>query len=441
MKTILVLGAGFVAGPLIRYFLDRPDAIITSADVDIAKAKALVGAHERGRALALDLKDADGLGKEIRQADIVVSLVPNTFHPIVARHCIALGKNMVTASYAGEAMKALDGDARRAGVVILNEAGLDPGIDHMEAMRIIHAVKSQGGTILGFTSYCGGLPAPEAKTNPFGYKFSWSPRGVLMAGKSPARFLKDGREVQIPAEDLFDHYEIRPIRGLGDFEGYPNRDSFSYIGLYGIPETRTMFRGTLRYPGWCATLKKIADLGLLDENETDLAGLTFRDFVARLIGKAGVPDLKAALGEKLRLQPDSEILDRLEWLGLLSGERLSLERGSALDVLEVLMLQKLQYAPGERDMIILQHEFLAADARGRKERITSTLIDYGKPGGDSSMARTVGLPAAIGTRLILEGKIRRRGICLPVHPEFYKPILDDLEAQGIVFKEERSAVA
>ena len=430
-----------MAGPLVRYFLGRPDTAVTVADMEIAKAKALVGAQGRGRAIALDLKDGDGLKKEIAGADIVVSLVPYTFHPTVARQCIALAKNMVTTSYAGEAMTALDSNARRAGIVILNEVGLDPGIDHMEAMRIIHGLKDRGGTILGFTSYCGGLPAPDAKTNPFGYKFSWSPRGVLLAGKNAARYLKDGREIRVPAEDLFDHYTMRTIRGLGDFEGYPNRDSFPYIELYGIPETRTMFRGTLRYPGWCETLKKIADLGLLDQTETDLRGMSHREFVARLIGRSGTPDLKAALVERLRLKPGSKVIDRLEWLGLLSGERLPFDRGSALDVLEALMLNKLQYGPGERDMIVLQHEFDAVDADGRREKIMSTLIDYGDPGGDSSMARTVGLPAAVGTRLILDGKIRRKGVCLPVHPEIYEPILEDLEAHGLSFKEERSAVA
>jgi len=440
MHKILVLGAGFVAGPLVRYFMDRPDAALTVADVEVGKAKALVGDDPRARAIGLDLKDSDGLVREIRAADIVVSLVPYTFHPTVARDCIALGKNMVTTSYAGEALTALDGDARRAGVVVLTEVGLDPGIDHMEAMRIIDGVKDRGGKVAGFTSYCGGLPAPEANTNPFGYKFSWSPRGVLLAGKNAARFLRDGREIQVPARDLFDHYEMRRVRELGDFEGYPNRDSLPYIGLYGIPETRTMFRGTLRYPGWCETLKRISDLELLDQEETDLAGLSVRDFVARRIGRPGVADLKAALGEKLQLPPASEVIGRLEWLGLLGDDHLPLERGSALDVLEALMLRKLSYAPGERDMIILQHEFVSVDARGHKEKITSTLIDYGTPGGDSSMARTVGLPAAVGTRLILEGKVRQKGICLPVHPEIYDPILNDLEAHGIVFKEEQSAV-
>lgn len=435
MSTVLVLGAGFVAGPLVRNFLDRPDTAVRVADVDWSKAQALVGSHPRGEALALNLQNEAALKNEIAGADLVVSLVPYGFHPLVARHCIALRKNMVTTSYAGEAMKGLDADARRAGVTILNEVGLDPGIDHMEAMRVIDQIKARGGHVLGFTSYCGGLPAPEANTNPWGYKFSWSPRGVLLAGKNAARYLKDGREVDIPGPDLFGHYEMVTIEGLGVFEGYANRDSVPYAALYGIPEARTMFRGTLRYPGWCATLKKIGDVGLLDQAERDLNGVTYAGLLKSLAGLAPSADLPAALADKLGLSAKSGILDRWGWLGLFGDEPIPMARGSALDVLEQLMLRKLRYAEGERDMIILRHAFRCAGADGREKTVTSTLIDYGIPGGDSSMARTVGLPAAAGARLLLEGKIDRKGVCLPVYPEIYGPILRELEGRGIVFKE------
>jgi saccharopine dehydrogenase (NADP+, L-glutamate forming)/spermidine synthase len=432
------LGAGFVAGPVVKYFLERPETDVTVADMELEKAKALVGSRANGQALVLNLRDQDGLNKVIAGADVVVSLVPYTFHPLVAETCIALRRNMVTTSYVGEAMRALDEKAREAGIVILNEVGLDPGIDHMEAMRIIHEVKNQGGKILGFTSYCGGLPAPEANNNPFGYKFSWSPRGVLLAGKNAAHYLKDGQDVQVSAESLFDHYTMIPVEGLGRFEGYPNRDALPYIGLYGIPETRTMFRGTLRYPGWCETLKKIADLGLLEQDEMDLRGKTHADLVRDLAGAPEAQDIKSELRRKLGLKPDSKVIDKLEWLGLLSENRISLEYGSPLDVLEMLMLKRLQYEEGERDMVVLQHEFVAVDDRGKKQKITSTLIDFGVPGGDSSMARTVGLPAAVGTRLVLEGRIRRTGVSVPVHPEVYGPILEELENHGIVFNVKKS---
>jgi saccharopine dehydrogenase (NADP+, L-glutamate forming) len=426
-----------VAGPLVRYFLGRPETTVVVADIEVGKARALVSGHPNGKALALNLGDENRLDGEIGAADVVVSLAPNTFHPIVARHCLARRKNLVTTSYVSDAMTALDEDAREAGLVFLNEVGLDPGIDHMEAMRVIDGIKAEGGRILGFTSWCGGLPAPEANTNPFGYKFSWSPRGVLLAGKSPAHYRKEGRDVLVPAEDLFEHISIVPVAGLGDFEGYPNRNSVPYAELYGITEAPTMFRGTLRYPGWCETMKKIGEIGLLDAAERNLQGMTYVRFVRSLLGMPADWNLKKTLRDKLKIRPDSKVVDRLEWLGLFAEEPISLERGSALDVLESLMLKRLRYAANERDMIILRHEFLTADRTGRPSKLVSTLIDYGVPGGDSSMARTVGYPAAVGTRLILEGRINRKGVLIPVYPEIYGPILDELDRLGVVFKEER----
>jgi saccharopine dehydrogenase (NADP+, L-glutamate forming) len=335
-------------------------------------------------------------------------------------------------------MRELDADARKAGVVLINEAGLDPGIDHMEAMRIIDEIHGAGAKVLGFTSYCGGIPAPEANTNPFGYKFSWSPRGVLLAGKSAARYLKDGKEVYIPGEDLFDSSAMVSIEGLGEFEAYPNRNSMPYIDLYGIPETRTMLRGTLRYPGWCETLKKIGEIGLLDASEKNLAGMTGLKFIRSLLGMPADWNIKKSVRDRFKIEP--RVLDRLEWLGIFGEEPLGLERGGAIDVLETLMLDKLRYARNERDMVILRHEFLAEGKDGKRERITSTLIDYGVPGGASSMARTVAFPAAAATRLVLEGKLGLTGVRIPVERELYVPILEELKAAGIVFTEERRSV-
>jgi saccharopine dehydrogenase (NADP+, L-glutamate forming) len=438
MEKILVLGAGFVAGPLVRYFLSREEAEVRVADLEPAKAKALVGDHPSGKALGLDLADEAPLSKQIAWADVVVSLVPYAFHPLVARLCVARGKSMVTTSYVSDEMRALDDAARQAGVVLVNEVGLDPGIDHMEAMRIIDGIKSAGGRVLEFTSHCGGLPAPEANTNPFGYKFSWSPRGVLLAGKNPARYLKDGKEVYVPGDELFDNCRPLSVNGLPDFEAYPNRSSLPYIELYGIPETRTMLRGTLRYPGWCETLKKIAEIGLLDATEKNLAGMTGIKFIRSILGMPVDWNVKKAVRERFKL--DSKVLDRLEWLGLFGEEPLGLDRGAAIDLLESLMLKKLRYEPGERDMIVLRHDFLAESREGRRERITSTLIDYGVPGGDSAMARTVAYPAASAARLILEGKLGLTGVRIPVERELYAPILEEIRGAGIVFVEERRSV-
>lgn len=437
MKEILVLGAGLVAGPLVRYLMDQPDFHVKVASRTLSKAEALVGDHPQGEAQQLNVKNEAALEELIRQSDLAISLLPYVYHPKVARLCVKHGKHMVTTSYVKDTMHALDGAAKKAGVILLNEIGVDPGIDHMTAMRVIHRVQRSGGEVTSFSSYCGGLPAPEANNNPLGYKFSWSPRGVLLASKNSARFLKDGRVINIPGGELFDHYWTVPVEVEGkviDFEGYPNRDSLPYIETYGITSARSMFRGTLRNVSWCATLKKIAELGLLDETERDdIAGLTFAQFMAKLINSRG--DLRQGLATYLQIDPDSRVMSNLEWLGLLSDDPLPPQKGVPIDILTARMLGKMQYAPGERDMLILQHEFIA-EYPNRKEKITSTMIDFGIPYGDTSMSRTVGLPAAIGTRLVLEGAINLTGVQTPVVPEIYEPVLGELEHLGIEFSEE-----
>jgi len=440
MKNVLVLGAGLVARPLVNYLLDRPEFAVVVADVEPVRAEKLVAGHPRGRAISLDIADRGALAAAVGRADLAVSMVPYTFHPLVAELAIEQGKHMVTASYAGPAMKAFDARAKEKGVVLLNELGLDPGIDHMEAMRIIHEVHESGGRVLAFTSWCGGLPAPESNTNPFGYKFSWSPRGVLLASKNSARFLKDGRIVSVPAADLFAAPEIIPIPGLGEFEGYPNRDSVSYRETYGIPEAQTVLRGTLRYAGWCETLRKMVELGLLDETAKDRSGATFLGLMRELSQAAPDGDVRAAVAAKLGLGRDCAILSRFDWLGLFEERPLPAAQSSAFDNLTALMVDKLAYGSGERDMIVLQHEFLVRTATGRNERIVTSLIDFGVPGGDSAMSRTVGLPAAIGARLVLEGRIRAAGVQVPVLPEIYEPILEELAALGVRFVEKRQVV-
>ena len=440
MKKILILGAGLVARPLVRYLLDQHDFEVEVASRTVSKAVKLIDNHPQGTASELNLKDEEGLKEKIAQADVVISMVPYSFHPKVAKYCIDYKKNMVTTSYVSEVMKNLDAEAKKAGVLILNEVGLDPGIDHMEAMRIIHEVEENEGEIQSFISYCGGLPAPEANTNPFGYKFSWSPIGVLLAGKNSAQYLKDGEQIFIPDKDLFSHYSLINIEGLGEFEGYSNRNSLPYIQLYGIPSSKTMLRGTLRNKGWCPTLKKIVDLGLLDEGEKDWSGFTYKDFLYKLMNAPAEKDIKKTLSNYLGIEENSDIISRFEWLDLLSDNPLPLTKGSALDILGAKMLEKLQYEEGERDMIILQHQFIASYPGDKKEKIISTLIDFGIPHGDTSMARTVGLPTAISTRLILEAKIQITGVHIPVIPEIYAPILQELKELGIIFKEKREDI-
>lgn len=433
MKKVLVLGAGFVTHPHVEYLLNVPDFHVTVASRTVSKAQALVADHANGAAVQLNVTDEAELHKLIARADLAVSLLPYVYHPLVAQHCIELRKDMVTTSYVSQAMQELDGPAREAGALILNEIGVDPGIDHMSAMQVIHDVRKNGGNVMSFKSYCGGLPAPEANTNPLGYKFSWSPRGLLLAGKNSARWREEGEEIFIPGEELFDHHWPVPIEGLGELECYPNRNSLPYLDIYSIPEAQTIFRGTLRYPGWCETLGKLVEAGWMSEEEADLSGLTFGQLTAKLLGTPG-KDVRQEAGDQLEMAEESQAFKNFDWLGLFSDEPLPVTEGSPMDALVARMLAKMQYAEGERDMLVMKHEFIAQYPEGRK-KITATMIDYGIPHGDTSMSRTVGLPSAIAVRMILQGQVELTGVHRPVMPELYEPILAELKDLGIGFTE------
>ena len=434
MKRILILGAGLVTRPIVRYLLDQ-GYHVTVASRTVSKAEKLIDGHPNGEAEALLVDNRDALKTLIEKADLAVSLVPYAYHPVVAELCIELKKQMVTTSYVSDAMKALDTKAREAGVLILNEIGVDPGIDHMSAMRIIHGVEERGGKVVSFYSYCGGLPAPEANTNPFGYKFSWSPRGVVLAGTNDGRYLKDGQTVEVENKNLFAHHWDLEIEGLGTLQAYPNRNSLPYIELYGLEGISSLYRGTLRNPGWCDAWNVIVNMGILDlEERSNLNGLNFKQFTAKVLGVDAEADLRKAIVDKVGFEPKPIAFELLEWLGLFGDETIPAEN-TYLDVLSTRLLEKLPYEENERDMIVLHHDFLAEYPNGKKEKITSTLIDFGIPGGDSSMARTVSLPAAIASKMILEGKITETGVHIPVIPSIYDPVLDELETMDIVCKE------
>ncbi|MFC1527408.1 saccharopine dehydrogenase C-terminal domain-containing protein [Candidatus Neomarinimicrobiota bacterium] len=430
MKTALVLGAGLVTRPLVDYLL-KHDVRVRVASRTVEKAEQLIGDHPNGEAIKWTVDKQDELKKMITESDLVVSLLPANYHAEIAKICIELDTNMATTSYVSPEMKALDISAKENGIIVLNECGVDPGIDHMSAMRIVHDVKNKGGKITSFMSYCGGLPAPEANTNPYGYKFSWSPKGVLLAGKNNAKYRKDGKDISVDGKDLFaNHWEV-DVPSFGKLEGYPNRNSLDYIETYGFERIDTMFRGTLRNPGWCETLKAIVDLNYVEIDEQDWSGKTYTDMGWEIIGQQPFGDLRKAMAGKLGIQQDSFILDNFEWLGLFSTQSIPIEKGGVIDVLTTTMLNKMSYEKGERDMLVLYHNFIAEYNDGRKEEITSTMIDYGIPNGDSSMSRTVSLPVAIGVRMILEGRFSKPGVWIPVIPELYNPILDELETLDI----------
>ena len=437
MNKILVLGAGLVSRPGVNYLLEQKNLTVTVASRTVSKADKLVKGHANGHAVAVDVENEAALAALVKEHDIVISLLPWIHHVKVANLCLEHGKNMVTTSYVSEGMKKLAPAVLDKGLIFLNEVGVDPGIDHMSAMKIIHAVAAEGGKVLHFYSYCGGLPAPENNDNPFGYKFSWSPRGVILASRNSARFLEDGKIVEIEGKNLFVDPKVEEIEGLGTFEVYPNRDSVPYKEMYGLKDALTVKRGTYRNLGWCATLKKIVDLGFVDETpRPELKGLTFRQVTAGLVGAPADGHLKEAVAAQLGIPAASEIIQRLDWLGLFSDEATP-DAGNYLDILSERMQQKLFFKEGEKDLLVLRHRFIVENKDKTRDLITSTLIDFGIPFGDSSMARTVSLPMAIGTRLIADGKIAMKGVLTPVHPEIYEPVLRELETMNIKMVEKR----
>jgi len=442
MVNVLVLGAGLVSRPLVRYLLDQDFEVVVASRTK-SRADKLIEGHPLGVTESLDVEKPDQISKLeylVSSADLVVSLLPYVHHVMVAKLCIKHQKDMVTTSYVSDAMRALDDQAKEAGILILNESGLDPGIDHMSAMRIIHKVEEEEGKVISFKSTTGALPAPESNNNPFGYKFSWSPKGVLLASRNAARWLEDGKEVSIPGEQLFENYYIQDVTGVGSFENYPNRNSLPYKDIYGLSDAKTVYRGTFRNVGWCETLRAIAALRWLnDEPLSEFSGKTYGELTRKLINADPSNSLIEEAAKFLQLPSYSAIIKRLLWLGLFGEEPLPDEKNNPLDYLNALTLKKMSMEKDDRDMVIMLHEFIA-EYPDKKEYITSTLVDYGISGGDTSVARTVSIPAAIAVKLILQGKIDFTGVHIPTIPEIYNPILDELEGHNIIFEEKRKTI-
>lgn len=431
MKKVLVLGAGLVARPLVRYLLDEPEFQVTVATRTVSKAEKLIDGHPRGVAMPIDVQDEAALRAAIAPADLVISLVPWMYHMNVATLCVELGKNMVTTSYVKPPMQALDEAVREKGLIFLNEIGVDPGIDHMAAMSVINRVKAEGGKISSFYSYCGGLPAHRDNNNPLGYKFSWSPVGVMLAAKNNGRYLRDGETISIAPEQLFEHYWLLDVPDGGTFEAYVNRDALPYLELYGIPEATSMYRGTLRNLGHCESWNYFKQLGLLDqERRFDFAVTSPRQVMAALVDSNG-DQLVADIARFLEVPKHSVTIKKLEWLGLLADAKLPIGEASVFDMFAFILEHRLVYGPHEVDLLVQHHEFIAEYPDGRKKKLTSTMVDTGIPDGDSSMARTVSLPAAIATKLILKGEINLTGVRIPVLPEIYEPVLRELGTMDI----------
>jgi saccharopine dehydrogenase-like NADP-dependent oxidoreductase len=434
MKKVLILGAGLVVKPMVEFLLENGFRVMVASRTK-EKADALIKGHPNGISLGWSIEDKKTLEKLIMEYDIAVSLLPYRHHTEVARVCIRYGKPLVTTSYVQKEMFALDAEAKNAGVILLNEIGLDPGIDHMSAMRIIDHIHNRGGDVKEFYSLCGALPAPESADNPMNYKFSWSPEGVVLASRNSAQYLKKGKKVYIEPVNLFKDRFNHNFPGIGTLEVYPNRDSISYIDIYKIPETSTMYRGTFRFKGWCETLDAMKSLNMLDDTASDFRDKSLADFLAERAG-SDKNDLKKKIAIKLGIAEEAPAIKSFDFLGFFSDEMIEKDANSPFKVTAGVMIKKMLLSKEERDMVLLQHIFLAAYPNGKREVIKSSMIDFGSPATNTSVARTVALPAAIAVKLILEKKINLSGVFRPVVPEIYNPVLDELKKLGIEMKEE-----
>ncbi|KAL8008256.1 putative saccharopine dehydrogenase, NADP binding domain, LOR/SDH bifunctional enzyme [Plasmopara halstedii] len=422
-RRIVCFGAGLVASPLVEYLSREQENevyIVSGIDSELKRIERNISRHNIKSQVVNVAEDNVSVDKLCADADCVVSLLPATLHTTIAKHCIYHATPLVTASYVSPEMKQLDGSAKKANIPILCEFGLDPGMDHMSAMKVIDEVKAQFGRIMSFSSVCGGLPAPEAADNAIGYKFSWSPRGVLTAALNAAKYRKNGEIINVAGEDLLNCSERVNFLPAFNIEQIPNRDSLPYGDIYGIPEAHTLYRGTLRYGGCCQILYQLRKLGLFNMDPSTSIPATW-------------PELLRQLGGHHDLHEDAR--NFLQWLGAFEHSTPVVKSPSILDAFCALLQDKLAYQPGERDMAIMHHEFDIEYNDGRKELRTSTFIGYGSEKGDTIMAKTVGLSAAIGVQLILQDAVRGRGVLIPTTPDIYGPALAHLGVEGVHFIE------
>lgn len=443
MKTILIIGAGRSSSSLIQYLLEHAATgnwQVRVADTSLAAATQKVNGHPQGEALALDITDDTRRSQAIASANVVVSMLPAFMHGAVARDCVRLGKHLVTASYVSDEMRALDAEARAKGIILLNEIGLDPGIDHMSAMQVIERVKAQGGQLTAFYSYCGGIVAPESNDNPWGYKFSWNPRNVILAGQGTAQYIENGQYKYLPYNRLFSNASSIHVEGWGDFDAYANRDSLSYRSIYGIDDIPTMLRGTLRMPGFCKAWNAFVQLGLTDDTWKihNANTLTYAQLVEAFL-PAGTGTLRDRLATFLNEPADGEVLRLVEWTGILGNTPIAQTEATPAQLLQHLLEQKWVLRPGDKDMIVMQHQFEYL-LNGTAHRITASLVVKGDDELHTAMAKTVGLPAAMAVRRLLNGELTRTGVCVPVTADVYEPLLAELATQGICFIEKEEVV-
>lgn len=443
MQTILILGAGKSSTYLIDYLADsctvQPRRLIL-ADLDLASASAKLRGRPNTDARQLNIENESARKGLIAEADLVVSMLPAFMHAVVAKDCLELRKHFFTASYETNALREMKNEIEEKGLFFLNECGLDPGIDHMSAMKIIDAAKAKGEEIISFKSYCGGLLAPESEDNPWKYKFTWNPRNVVLAGQATSQYIEKGDLKFVPYHQLFRRLETIRFPGLGDFDGYPNRDSLSYRKAYGLENIPTMLRGTLRRAGYCKAWDVFVQLGMCDDSfQMDLPENTnLRQFLNSFLPFDPGLSEEEKLGNLVH-DLDFGTWEKISWLGFFGSRKLPKIQGSPAEILQSILEENWALQPEDKDMVVMQHLFEIKTQEGVKE-VTSSLVSFGEDSTYTAMAKTVGLPLAIAVDLFLQGKIKLTGLHVPVLPELYEPILRELEMHGIRFREQEKTL-
>ncbi|MEC7753969.1 saccharopine dehydrogenase C-terminal domain-containing protein [Roseivirga sp. UBA1976] len=442
MEKILILGAGRSSNSLISYLLDHAKERnwqLTIADYALQLAEDKARGHERAKAVALDITNDQERKGLVKEHDFVVSMLPAKFHPVVAEDCLQLEKHLFTASYVSHDMKAMHDQARSKGLLFLNECGLDPGIDHMSAMKVIDHIREEKGLELrAFESFTGGLLAPDpTDDNPWQYGFTWNPRNVVLAGQGTVKFIQEGRYKFIPYHKLFRRIEMIHIPGYGYFEGYANRDSLMYLDVYNLRGIKTLYRGTLRRPGFCKAWDVFVQLGATDDSYLmeGVEGMTHRQFINSFLSFNPKDSVELKLAHYLGLDLEGPEMHKLQWLGMFDEEPVGLMKGTPAQVLEHILKKKWTIGPDKKDQIVMWHLF-DYEEEGVTKRIRSAMVATGENARETAMSKTVGLPLAIAIRLFSEGKIESRGVQVPISKEFYAPILDELDSLGFQFIEE-----
>lgn len=433
MKNITIVGAGRSSSSLIKYLLDystEKNYKVTVADMSLESAEKKINNHPNGVAVKFSLEEEELRKKLVQSSDLVISMLPAFLHFELAKDCLAFGKHLVTASYISKEMKSLHEEVCQKGLVFMNECGLDPGIDHMSAMKVLDEIREKGGEIVRFESFCGGLVAPESDNNAWNYKFSWNPRNVVLAGQGgAAMFLQQGDYKYIPYHRLFRRTEFLNIEGYGKFEAYANRDSLSYREVYGLQNAHTIYRGTIRRVGYSRAWNMLIQLGVTDDSYTieNSEKMTYRDFINSFLYYHPTDSVEVKFRLTLNIDPDDTAWEKFVELDLFSDKKIvGLKNATPAQIMEKILSESWQLQPEDKDMIVMYHKF-GYEYQGELKQIDATMVCIGDDNIHTAMAKTVGLPVGIIALQILDKKISTPGVQIPISKEVYKPVLEELE--------------